>query len=86
MVQGVQKMDMPSLQEVYGTPYFLEASELRTPADAQLAGHDAELRDVFLFQCLTGCRVSDLMRLTRDNVDGQCIRYIPEDFRRGTQP
>lgn len=67
---------MPSLQEVYGTPYFLEASELRTLADAQLAGHDAELRDVFLFQCLTGCRVSDLMRLTRDNVDGTTLHYI----------
>lgn len=65
-----------SMTEVYGTPYFLNAAELNALAAARLDGRDAELRDVFVFQCLTGCRVSDLMRLTRANVADGMLRYI----------
>ena len=34
-------------------------------------------RDIFIFQCLVGCRVGDLMRLTWDNVIGDDLHYIP---------
>ncbi|MBR1789740.1 MAG: recombinase [Bacteroidaceae bacterium] len=34
-------------------------------------------RDIFIFQCLVGCRVGDLLRLTQDNViDGE-LSYYP---------
>ena len=34
-------------------------------------------RDVFVFQCCIGCRVSDLFRLTATNVIDNAIEYIP---------
>ena len=40
-------------------------------ADADLSGESETLqeqRDIFVFQCQTGCRVSDLLRLTPGNV------------------
>jgi integrase len=35
-------------------------------------------RDIFIFQCLCGCRVSDLIRLTNSNIDtDNILNYIP---------
>lgn len=34
-------------------------------------------RDIFVFQCLIGCRVSDLIRLTSENVVDDALQYIP---------
>ena len=34
-------------------------------------------RDIFIFQCLIGCRVSDLLSLTEKNVIGGAVEYIP---------
>lgn len=64
--------------EKYGTPYYITIEERNA-----IAAHDLESRpalavqrDIFVFHCLVGCRVSDLMRLTEDNViDGE-INYI----------
>ena len=36
---------------------------------------------VFIFQCLIGCRVSDLLKLTESNVKGDFIEYIPRKTR-----
>lgn len=33
--------------------------------------------DVFIFQCLIGCRVGDLLKMTPDNVVNGQIEYIP---------
>ena len=35
-------------------------------------------RDIFVFQCLIGCRVSDLLKLTRSNLINGGIEYIPQ--------
>ena len=35
-------------------------------------------RDVFVFQCLIGCRVGDLLRLTPSNIVNGAIEYIAE--------
>ena len=41
-----------------------------------------EKRDIFVFQCRVGCRVGDLLKLTKDNVtdggDGVYLHYIAE--------
>ena len=41
-----------------------------------------EKRDIFVFQCLVGCRVGDLLKLTKGNVnesnDGVYLHYIAE--------
>lgn len=63
--------------EVYGTPYFLTIDEVNTIARAQM--REVELavqRDIFVFQCLTGCRVSDLRRLLPSNVNCGTLEYV----------
>lgn len=68
-----------SLVERYGTPYYLTVQERDL-----VAGHCYSplstlgvQRDIFIFQCLVGCRVSDLMNLTQANVIGDCLEYVP---------
>ncbi len=38
-------------------------------------------RDIFVFQCLIGCRVSDLMRMTDNSVIDGAVEYIPPNKR-----
>lgn len=66
-------------KENYGTPYYLTLDERNMIADFDLSATPALAvqRDIFVFQCLTGCRVGDLMKLTLANVDGDVLRYIP---------
>lgn len=71
-------------EDVYGTPFFLTLEE----RDALYAFPFAEecdrvQRDIFVFQCHVGCRVSDLMSFTPANVgeDG-VLQYIQHKLRR----
>lgn len=34
-------------------------------------------RDIFIFQCMTGCRYEDLRNLTPANITGRILEYIP---------
>lgn len=34
-------------------------------------------RDIFVMQCLVGCRVSDFYRLTKDNITNGILEYVP---------
>lgn len=65
--------------EKYGTPFYLTIEERNL-----LAGYDftkrpglATQRDIFIFQCLIGCRVSDLYGLTPESIVEGAIEYIP---------
>ena len=40
-------------------------------------------RDIFVFQCLIGCRVGDLYKLTKSNVINEGIEYIPRKTKDG---
>lgn len=68
---------------VYGTPFYLTLQERDTVADWDLSDnkHLERQRDIFIFQSLIGCRVSDLLKLTKDNIvhtDGvDAVQYIP---------
>lgn len=43
-------------------------------------------RDIFVFQCFVGCRVSDLMELTKDNIILGVLQYYPNKTKNdGTQ-
>lgn len=70
-------------KEKYGTPIILSLDERNKIADFDLSAtpHLERQRDIFVFQCLIGCRVSDLLKMTPDNVveweDGKYIQYIP---------
>lgn len=67
------------VSEKYGTPYYITLEERNQIAEADLSEHPslAVQRDIFVFHCCIGCRVSDLMRLTPSNVIDGAIEYIP---------
>lgn len=69
--------------EVYGTPFFLSGGELGALAFADLSAEPrlAEQRDVFVFQCLTGVRLSDLRRLRPDSVGEGVLEYVAQKTR-----
>lgn len=67
----------------YGTPYYLTTEERDLLYKADL-GKNKELnlaRDMFIFQCYLGCRISDLRDLTSSNIvtspNGTAVHYIP---------
>ena len=66
-------------QAVYGTPYFF-SNEDRNKLYAADFSENPELavqRDIFVFHSLVGCRVGDLMRMTKSNVvDGNYLQYV----------
>ncbi len=64
---------------VYGTPYYISIEERNRIYRMNLSRHPelAIQRDIFVFQCLIGCRVSDLLKLTRANLVNGGIEYIP---------
>ena len=65
---------------VYGTPFYISTEERNRIYRMNLSRHPdlAVQRDIFVFHCLIGCRVSDLLKLTRDNLVNGGIEYIPK--------
>lgn len=65
--------------EKYGQPYYITLEERNTIADFDLSEfpHLEVQRDIFVFQCLIGCRVSDLLKMTPSSVIDGSIVYIP---------
>ena len=68
-------------QPMYGDPFYLTLEERDRVYYADLSSLGAThpvYRDIFMFQCLIGCRVSDLNRLTKANIVDGCVEYIPQ--------
>ena len=72
--------------QTYGTPVYLTKEEMvhllhfdfkSKVDDARQAAELEKQRDVFIFQCSIGCRVSDLLRLTRQDIVNGALEYIP---------
>ena len=74
--------DFPLEECTYGTPYYITIEELHKIYDTNLMRHPqlAVQRDIFVFQCLIGCRVGDLLKMTKSNLIGGAIEYIPRIF------
>lgn len=66
--------------EVYGTPYYITLEERDKIADYDLSANPSleAQRDIFIFQCLIGCRVSDLMAMTPASIINGAIEYMPQ--------
>ncbi|MGL5958347.1 MAG: site-specific integrase, partial [Phocaeicola sp.] len=64
--------------ESYGTPIYITLEERNKIADFDLSNvpNLEAQRDIFIFQCLIGCRVGDLLRFTPQSVIGGAIEYI----------
>lgn len=67
-----------AITEKYGTPYYITIEERNHIAEFDLSEYPAleVQRDIFIFQCCIGCRVSDLKRLTKTNIVEGEINYI----------
>lgn len=67
------------ISEKYGTPYYLTLEERNQIAEFDFTKNPplSVQRDIFIFQCLVGCRVSDLYNLTRNSIIENAIEYIP---------
>ena len=64
--------------EKYGTPYYISTSERDQIANTQMPTRHLETqRDIFVFHCFVGCRVSDLIKLTKDNITDGVLIYTP---------
>jgi integrase len=65
--------------ERYGRPIALTKNELELLYTKDLSDNAKleKVKDIFIFQCCIGCRVSDLMRLTKANIINGFIQYIP---------
>lgn len=64
--------------EQYGTPFYLTIDERNKLLIAKLPDRLARQRDIFVFQCLIGCRVSDLWDMTKSNIVDGAIEYVPK--------
>lgn len=74
----------------YGTPYYLTTEERDIYYKAKLDDEELALaRDIFVFQCYVGCRISDLFNLTPENIvkspNGLSVQYIPEKTKKDRQ-
>lgn len=64
--------------EKYGTPYYISTSERDNIANTKMPTQHLETqRDIFVFHCFVGCRVSDLVKLTKDNITDGVLIYTP---------
>lgn len=62
----------------YGTPYYITIDERNTIAETPMPTKHLETqRDIFVFHCFVGCRVSDLIKLTEANITNGILEYTP---------
>jgi integrase len=64
--------------EIYGTPYYLTIEERDTLYNLDLSANAPleRQRDIFIFQCVIGCRIGDLYRFTKANIIDGAIEYV----------
>ena len=64
---------------VYGTPFFITTVERNKLFEYDFSDEPmlAIQRDIFVFQSCIGIRTGDFYQLTKDNVVGDSIEYIP---------
>jgi len=73
-------------RQIFGDPFYLTLEKCDKVYYAELDGlpaSDRVYRDLFMFQCLIGCRASDLNRLTKANVVDGFIEYFPQKTKLG---
>lgn len=64
--------------EIYGDIFYLTKEERDMLAQAPMEDEMCEkVRDMFVFQCHVGCRVSDMLSLTTENIQDGFLQYIP---------
>lgn len=72
-------------QDIYGTPYYISIDERNTLNNFDLSERPqlAIQRDIFVFHCLIGCRVGDLLKMKKSSIIDNAIEYIPRKTKEG---
>lgn len=70
-------------KELYGTPLYISIEERNQLYNTKLAEPLATQRDIFVFQCCIGCRVSDLWAMTKASIIDGAVEYIPRKTKEG---
>lgn len=70
---------------VYGSPIFITIEERNHLYNTDFSSKPKlEIqRDIFVFQCLIGCRVGDLYKMKRSHIISGAIEYVPRKTREG---
>lgn len=64
--------------EKFGTPFYISIDERNKIASTAMPTKALTTqRDIFVFQCLIGCRVGDLLNLASDNITDGVLSYTP---------
>lgn len=68
---------------LYGTPYYLTLEERDKLYNLDIKDNEvlAMYRDMFVFQCLVGCRHGDLVSFVPEDIIDGVLEYIPEKTR-----
>ncbi|MDR1201441.1 MAG: phage integrase SAM-like domain-containing protein [Tannerellaceae bacterium] len=74
-----------SKPDLYGTPIYITIEERNKiySTDFSKRPNLAVQRDIFIFQCLIGCRISDLYQFTKKSIINGAIEYIPRKTKDG---
>jgi integrase len=72
-------------QDVYGTPFYISIEERNNLYNFDLSERPqlAIQRDIFVFHCLIGCRVGDLLRMKKNSIIDNAIEYVPRKTKEG---
>jgi len=70
---------------VYGTPYYITIDERNKLYKTDLSHHPrlSIQRDIFVFQCLIGCRIGDLYKMRKSSIINGAVEYIPRKSKDG---
>jgi integrase len=70
--------------EAYGTPIYITMDERNDLFSKNIEIERlAQIRDIFIFQCMTGARVGDLCRFTKSNINKGVLNYIARKTKEG---
>ncbi len=72
-------------EDVVGSPIYISIAERNHLLRFNLNNYPrlAIQRDIFVFQCLIGCRVGDLVKLRNNNIIDEAVEYIPRKTKDG---
>jgi integrase len=72
-------VDYEITPELYGTPIVMTKEERDLLFDFAIENDRlSTVRDIFMFQCYCGARISDLLKFTKNNFQNGELKYIPQ--------
>lgn len=72
-------------ENIYGTPFYISIEERNHLYSFNLSSRPqlAIQRDIFIFHCLIGCRVGDLLKMKKNSIIDNAVEYIPRKTKEG---